>query len=732
MFRYHSVWLALPLLALGACPALAEAGEISDSVSADAAEPAMNDETSADGKPEIIVTGVAASALAEESATGSRLGLSPLETPASIASLAGETIAARGDLDIQTAITRATGVTSSANPGNGGTALTMRGFSGQGSVLQLVDGVRLFPVAGTITFPTDPWNVDRIEVLSGPASVLYGQGALGGAINVIPKSPNSERFEGAAELGYGSQNSWRAAAGIGGPLASTISFRLDASYRRSDGWVDRGNSDSTALSGALRFAPSDAISITLRHDYGLQHPMRYFGTPLIGGQLLDANQERNYNVADAELRYLDNRSSITADWTIAEGIRFSGVGYRLASHRLFKNLESYFWNGGTSKIDRFDNLGIIHDQEQLGAQASVTISRPVGGLKNDLALGFDVNKIRLTYSHDFGSAPQEDSVDPYNFAPGLFFDTQGIAPQFRTRTAEWALFAEDRLSLTDQLSLVAGVRHERDSVERRNIVTSPSGSTEVNAFPGGQAERVFTNTTWRIGSVYRATSALSFYGQYSTGVDPLGTLTTYTPNASRFAFTNARGDQIEGGVKAALFGGRGSATLAAYRIVKKGLVAQRTPTSPIEQVGQRSAKGIEASIGVQLSPRFGFDANLSVLHARFDDFISGGTSFNGNTPANTPETSANLSLYWTPIARVRGNANLRYVGRTWSDDANRFRIPGYAVVDAGISIGLSDAVTASARVYNLFDKDYATTSYNDEQWLLGRPRSFDVSLGFRF
>ena len=87
-------------------------------------------------------------------------------------------IRARGDASVIDAVTRATGVTNSGDPGNGDTALAMRGFSGQGSVLQLYDGVRLFPVAGTITFPNDPWNIERIEVLSGPASVLYGQGAL--------------------------------------------------------------------------------------------------------------------------------------------------------------------------------------------------------------------------------------------------------------------------------------------------------------------------------------------------------------------------------------------------------------------------------------------------------------------------------------------------------------------------------------------------------------------------
>ncbi|MBX3563548.1 MAG: TonB-dependent receptor [Sphingomonas sp.] len=682
---------------------------------------------------DIVVTGLVRAPLQEPGRTGSRLGLTPLETPASVASINATTIHARGDLDLNGAVTRSVGVTTSANPGNGGTALVMRGFGGQGSVLQLVDGVRLFPVAGTITFPTDPWNVDRIEVLNGPASVLYGQGALGGAINIVTKAPSTERTEAAVEAGYGSQQSWRIAAGIGGPIAPALSYRVDASYRQSDGWVDRGDSDSLALSGALRFAPSDAFSLTLRHDHGLQHPMDYFGTPLIAGKLVDANQRRNYNVADGELRYLDNRTSLVADWTLAEGVTLSNAAYRLTSKRLFKNLESYFWNGASGTIDRMDNLGIAHDQEQLGNQASLKISKPIGGMGNDFVIGFDVNRIRLTYSHDFGSAPQFDTVNPYSFNPGLFYDTQGIAPRYRTRTNEWSVFAEDRLKLTEQLSLVAGVRHERDAVRRVNINYTPAGTTETNAFPGGRTQRVFNNTTWRVGGVYQPTPDVSLYGQYTTGVDPLGTLTTYTTSASQFAFTNARGNQVEGGVKASFLGGRGSATLAGYRIVKQGLAAQRTPTSPIEQVGQRSSQGVEASVAMQLGKSFGFDANVSLLDARFDDFISGGTNYNGKTPANTPETAGNFSVYWRPVsARVRVNANLRYVGPTFSDNANTYRIPGYAVADAGISIGLSDGIWLTGRVYNLFDKAYATTSYNDEQWLLGRPRSFDIALSARF
>ena len=695
---------------------------------AHAADEDASAEAAESGASEIEVVGARPTALLQESETGSRLGLTALETPASVAQIDGDMIRARGDIDIVSAVTRAPGVTTSANPGNGGTALALRGFSGQGSVLQLVDGVRLFPVAGTITFPNDPWNVERVELLNGPASVLYGQGALGGAVNVITKAPNLEQTAFSARAGYGSQRTWHAAASAGGPLEERIGFQIDASYRRSNGYVDRGDSRSLALSGAVRFAPSHGFALTLRHDYGKQRPMEYFGTPLIAGRLIEANQRRNYNVADASLHYRDNRTTLTAEWELAEGIALTNAAYRLTSKRLFKNLESYVYDDASGLIDRFDNLGIIHDQKQYGDQASLRISRPVAGLKFGLVVGFDINLIKLTYSNNFGSAPQEDAVDPFDFDPSLFFDTQGIAPRFRTRTNEFSIFAEDRLVLTDQLSLVAGFRHERDKVRRWNIV----GNRLVNAFPNGATSRKFDNTTWRVGAVYQPTPILSFYGQYSTGVDPLGTLTTFTTNATQFAFTNATGDQVEGGVKAVFLDGRGSATLAAYRIVKNKLVAQRTPSSPIEQIGQRSAQGIEASLALQLTDRLGLDANATVLDAEFDEFISGGTSFNSNTPPNAPETAANLSLYWSPIDRLRTDATLRYVGRTWSDNANAFRVPGYGVVDAGLSYDVTPNLGASVRVTNVFDKDYATTTYNDEQWLLGRPRSIDVAVTARF
>ncbi len=234
------------------------------------------------------------------------------------------------------------------------------------------------------------------------------------------------------------------------------------------------------------------------------------------------------------------------------------------------------------------------------------------------------------------------------------------------------------------------------------------------------------NTTWRVGSVYQPIPTVSLYAQYATGVDPLGTLTTYSTGQAQFS--NAKGDQVEIGAKAVFLGGRGTATIAAYRIVKKGLLSQLTPTSPIEQVGQRSAKGIEAAVSLDLPKGFGIDANGSVLNARFDDFVSGGRSYAGNTPPDVPETMANLWLRWTATRAFQARAGLRYVGRRYSDNANDFRIPGYATVDATLFYAMTPRVAVDLHVYNLLDKDYAINSYGAQQWILGRPRAVDVSL----
>ena len=688
----------------------------------------------------IVVIGEREQALTSESPTGSRLGITIIETPATVNVVDGDDIRARGDLDIVSAVSRASSVTNAGNPGNAGLTFAVRGFSGQGSVLQLYDGVRLFPNNGSISFPSDPWNVERIEVLNGPSSVLFGQGGLGGVVNVIPRGP-SRKYEFDAEIGYGSQNTWHIAAGAGGPLGDMFAFRADVAYRESDGFVDRGESSNLAISGALEFTPSEDFTLTLRNDFGNIEPTKYFGTPLVDGELDTSIREENYNVSDATMRYRDNRTALSLDWDVSDNISVANTIYYLSTNRKWRNLETYCWiaadgscpNGigfGTpGNIYRADNYGIIHDVDQYGSQGHVTLGMDLGGASNDLLIGYDINYFELNYSHQFASVYQEDDVAITGFDPGLFLDTVGLTPRYHTDTRTWAIYAEDRLEISEQFSLVAAIRHEENRIGRWNWVYENgvivADSPALN--DGADAHKDFSSTTWRVGAVYQPSDDLSLYAQYATAVDPLGTLTTFSGSASQFQLTYADGYQIEAGIKGLFLDGNGSFSLAAYRLVKQNLFTQTVPGGDIDQVGQRSSQGIEASVDIALPSGFGISATGTVLDANFDEF----DGFEGKTPADVPESSANFELRWAG-GHFSTRANLRYVGRRFTDNGNTFRVPSYAVADLGAAYAFTDTLSVRVTLQNLFDEDYAFSTYGNEQWILGRPRSVDVALRASF
>src|SRR4029450_8514566 len=116
------------------------------------------------------------------------------------------------------------GITSQGAPGNGGTARMSRGFGGLNSLMKLYDGVQLLVASGTVTFPFDTWSVERVEFLGGPASVMYGNGAIGGVVNVVPRRPNRFTTENAFKFSAGSMNTVRAAFGRGGPINSRVAY----------------------------------------------------------------------------------------------------------------------------------------------------------------------------------------------------------------------------------------------------------------------------------------------------------------------------------------------------------------------------------------------------------------------------------------------------------------------------------------------------------------------------
>jgi iron complex outermembrane receptor protein len=667
--------------------------------------------------------------LSESTTAGSRLDLSPLLTPASIEVLAGDVIRQRGDSSIVESVTRATGITSEATPGDGGTALSARGFVGHNSIMHLVDGARLFVGSGTVTFPFDPWSVDRIEVLHGPASVMYGQGAIGGVINVVSRQPNTQAQEAQVELGFGEDQRSHAAVDLTGPLSEDWAYRFDVSYNQSDNWVDRADSDSLAIAGTLQWDVSDTLRLSLSYDYGDQNPMEYFGTPLIDGRLDESLREQNYNVSDKKIHYRDAWTRLKAQWQASENVQVNNQIYWLDTDRQWRNVEEYEFNPDTGEIDRFSYIGILHHQEQFGDTADVRVEHELFGRENHVAVGFDFNRVRFTHVNDFDD-PQFDvssSVPVRNFNPGVFIDASPTIPRFRTETDQYSLFFEDRMVLNEQWSVIGGARYDHASLDRFNLIN-----------PAASFDATFSDTSWRVGVVFQPAQALSFYGQYSTAVDPLGSL--ITTSAANQDFDLSTGEQIEVGVKQSLWDQRLEWTLAAYRIVKKDLLSQ-DPTSAnpedVQQVGEQSSRGLEASVALNINDRWRIDANAALLNAKFDEFGEEDddgniVSRNGRRPPSVPEQAANLWVSWAVNEQWLARAGLRYVGKRFTDNANQLELPSYTVIDAGVDWAPLPQLSLTASLRNLTDEVYAVAAYTTSEWILGQPRTAELTARYRF
>jgi iron complex outermembrane receptor protein len=655
--------------------------------------------------------------------TGSNLGLTARQIPASVETIDRDRLERRGDVSLVDAITRSAGVSSLAHPGNGGSSLSVRGFTDTTSVMRLYDGVRQYGGVG-LTFPFDTWSVERIEVLRGPASVIYGDGAIGGVVNVVPKKPGRGPIENEIQATLGTQNTQRLALGSGGAIDEKWSYRADLSGNRSSGWVDRGDSDSITFSGALQLDVSPDLSLRLDHAYGNQHPMQYFGTPLFDGRQIEAIRHRNYNVADADIAYRDSWTSLSASWKPRSDLAVSSKLYHIDSARYYRNSEAYFFNPGSGLVDRSDNTEIAHDQQQIGNTSTVAMQGTLLGLENRFSLGVDVNASKFKHTNNtyVGVSP---SVDPYAPEPGNYSSPNPFIPRYRNEARQFSLFAEDRISLTDRLSVLGGARYDHARITRDDSVS------------GGRAfEKTYANFGWRIGSVYDLTSDLALYGQYAKAADPVSGLLMLSPANS--AFDISTGKQLEIGVKQAFWGKKGELTLAAYAIEKDKLLTRDTSNPALRvQVGKRSSRGLEATLAVAPAPGWQLDLNLAVLRARYDDFVesSGGqaVSRNGNVPTDVPQRLANAALSWDFAPSWTASGALRHVGKRYADNANSLVMPAYTTTDLALIWKVARDTTLALRGFNVFDKKYVTTAYyTTTQWLNGADRRIELTANHRF
>ena len=694
--------------------------------------PAMAAEPKDGAVEEIVVTApLLTFGLEAPTMSGSRLGLSALEIPASVQTLSGDAIRLRGDANINLAITRATGYTTQATVGNGGNSVSVRGFNAA-SVAFLYDGIRNLAGLGNLGFPYDPWTVDRVEVLNGPASVLFGAGGIGGAINVVPRRPSADA-ERTAMATIASFDTYKGALDATGPITDKLLYRFDVSYQRSGGYIDRGTSRSLAISGALTYIASDQLKFTLSHDYAKIRPMNYNGLPLVNGVALKSLRKINYATDDIDVHFNENTTRLNIDWQPNEFITVRNITSLVLADRLWRQGPAQLiYQPATNNILRRSYGQYEQNQHQFNNQLEAKFTYPVGSLKNVLSIGGDYEDLyfkRLV--GNFTGAAASSVVSLTDPIPGQYlapFRTT-LSPAQAMDVTRYSLFAEDSLSVTDRLSLVGGIRYDHFNVVRRDL----------GGFTPARVERIFKPVNWRIGAVFEVAPKFNIYGQYSKATDPLSNLCCISP--VQMTFDPSFGKQVEVGVKQSTWNDRFEWSFAAYRITKNNLLVPdpQNPNVSI-QVGEQWSKGIEATITLIPLPGLRIEANGTVLDAEYKEFfevVSGvRTSRAGKRPTNVPVKSANLWMSYEVTPNLRAQAGVRYVGDRFINTANTLTLPSYTTVDANIRWRATNAIAVDFRVLNVFNRFYATTFLGDGngggQWLLAPPRSFEVALTTRF
>jgi iron complex outermembrane receptor protein len=663
--------------------------------------------------------------------TGSRLGLAQHEVPAALDVLDQEDLLARGVRSSIEALMLSPGVTAADLPSSPGTA-SMRGFSA-GAISLLVDGTR--QTASTlITRDLDPWAFERIEVLKGPASVLYGEGALAGAINLVPKRAQPGLTAWSGLLSAGSFGQSRVALDGNLDLSETTALRLVASHRTGGRDADDSDSRMLAASASLAWLPSDDLRVDLAFDHQEDdYDTAYWGAPLVpvaiardpsglvrdgrNGYVVDRAQRRtNYNVDDAVQMSKSDWLRGRVQWRIGDTWRFTGDAALYDAERRWHNAETFTYVPATGLLSR-TSTRIEHDHRFWTVRGALAADAMLGSLRNRFGAGVEFNRNRFSNPRQFATVA---AVDPNAPVRGVFPYGQGAENVFHSDVQVASLFVEDALNLREGWLLVAGLRYDRIDLDRRINAGAPFG-------------RRYSPLSWRVGTTVDLAKQVQAYAQVSEASAPVGSMLLLSLANSRFDLTSGRA--YDAGLKASFLDGRLDANLAAY-LIRQDDIVTRDPANPALSVqgGRQSSRGIEASLGARIGERLRVDASFAALDARFDALIeAGGANRRGNTPPNVPERIASLfASYGFERLPITVSVGARHAGRFYTDNANLYRVDGHTTVDASLAYRFANG-ELTLRGRNLGDAFYAEWAGGaSDQFLLGAPRRAELEWRMRF
>ncbi|SEO89059.1 TonB-dependent receptor [Aquisalimonas asiatica] len=651
--------------------------------------------------------------LDSQSDIGSRLGLSVDETPGQVDVIDQTRMQERGDRTTTEAVTGAVGFSDANTLGNL-SGLNARGFS---EVAILYDGISVGRPNMT-SRPQGTWIYDRIETISGPASVLHGEGSIVGAVNFVPRRPNPEVTETDILMSAGSFNSSRVAAGRGGPTnVDGLSFRIDGERQTSDGYMDNADMHRDTISAGLRYDASDRLVLEGNLVYINDSLPPYSGVPVDPekGEPSSDLRRRNPNARDAYIEGEEFRLTLDANYFASDSVQLRNRFQAYEGERDWLNVEGFEITEDDELKQTFA-LEVFHDQTFLANRSDALIDHHLFGRDARTVVGLQLIRERFENGSD-GVGLDRVVDDPRNPADTGSVRDLGLdarAEGGRTDRNQVALFAENRLLLGGGLSLVSGVRGDWIKFE-------------VNR--DGSEKDTFTTEEGRLGFVWEATPTLSLFGQATTGSQ--FTFSTNSPSADSLDTDLQRSTGFEGGVRGRAVDGTWQWQVTAFDIEKRNRFASDpVPDDPQRQrqVGRRVSQGVEVSGYWEPVERLALEANASVLSAEFRD----DDDLGGNTPAGVPEQLGNLWATWTVTQRATARAHVRYVGEQQANNDNTLQIPSYTLLNLSSSYALDDNWEVTARARNVTDERYYTQAWFGDQYFVGGGRSFELELSASF
>ncbi|MEH2273872.1 MAG: TonB-dependent siderophore receptor [Nostoc sp.] len=596
----------------------------------------------------------------------------------------------------------------------------IRGFDSSNNIL--TDGLRNY--FGGSEQAINISNVEQIQVLRGPASVLYGQAGLGGIINVITKQPLKEPYY-AASFSVGSFNSIQPSFDIGGPVTSDqkVLYRLNGSYLSSDSFVDFYHQQRYQIAGALSWDINKDTKLTLNSSYeDFNQNLDWRGLPAVGTVLPNPNGklppsrflgepgiEDPQDTTSTRLSYkLEHRFS--ENWSVENA--FQAILTRVNDNPdlLPSRLEP---DNRTLDRDTIAFRGpFVSNSYDLYTQ--VTGRFKTGSLEHQLIIGSEYAWINI---HDAYSLPSTPAIDIFNPVYGKPLGSSIGDFQGGNKLDDLGVYAQDAIELFSNLKLVLGARYDwagNTSFSQIPTLTSTSFSSE--AFSP------------RVGLVYQPIKPISLYASYSRSFVPQTGL-----SANNNPFQPQRGTQYEVGVKAELLDDKLSANFALYDLtLTNRLTADPNNLRFSIPIGEERSRGVELFVTGEILPGLNVIASYGYTDPRVTKDNSTPV---GNLINLAPQNQASL---WTTYIIPRGNLKgigaglgLFYVGDRQGDLANSFKLPSYVRTDAALFYRRGQLDTA-LNFQNLFDITYFDTALTRTTVFYGNPFTVTFTLGWHF